>query len=305
MAKTYSYNQPLYILPFDHRSSFFKLFTSDNRELAKEESDKLKEYKMVIYEGFKYGLNLGVPKDEAAILVDEEFGEEVIKNAKSDDVMFAVATEKSGQSEFVFEYGDDFGDHLIRLQPTFAKALLRYNPEDDEELKKRQCERLHKLSEFAKQHQMKFLVEPLIKPSDQQLAKVGGDKSRYDNEIRPKLVPLMMGELQAAGVEPDIWKIEGMLNPADYTAAVGQARSGGRETSLIILGRGDKRAMVEAWLKAGARVAGAVGFAIGRTIFWEAIKDLHNGAITKDEAAKIIGTNYFEFYRLFSSEKIL
>lgn len=298
---TYQSGTPLYILPFDHRSSFVKMFGVEASTMTPVEKDMLKAYKLVIYNGFLAGLKLGVPKGAAAILTDEEFGEDVLRLASAADVMTAVSTEKSGQREFALEYGNEFGSHLDHYQPTFAKALLRYNPGEDAALNARQRKNLVQLVTYAKAHNTKFLIEPLIKATEAQLAEVGGDKARYDTEVRPKLTMQMMQEMQADGVEPDIWKIEGMKSAADYESVVAQAQADGRQAGVIVLGRGDNRESVEAWLRAGSKVKGVVGFAIGRTVFAEPLIDLHHKRCSTQEAVERIGQNYYHFYQVFAA----
>src|SRR3989338_9776882 len=197
----YQAGAPLYILPFDHRSSFMKMFGVEATTITEAEKDMLKTYKRVVYDGFLAGLKLGVPKAAATILTDEEFGDDVLCLASTAGVMTAVSTEKSGQREFALEYGSEFGQHLDHYQPTFAKALLRYNPGDDPEFNKRQRKSLRQVVEYTKTHNMKFLIEPLIPTTEVQLAEVGGDKTRYDTEVRPKLTVQMMQEMQTDGVE--------------------------------------------------------------------------------------------------------
>ena len=53
-----------------------------------------------------------------------------------------------------------------------------------------------------------------------------------------------------------------------------QARSGaGREgVKCVLLGRGASTEKVEHWLRAAAPVEGFIGFAIGRSIWWDALK---------------------------------
>jgi len=300
----YQNNQPLFVLPFDHRSSFQKIIGAENRELTIEEHQKLCDFKKVIYSGFQYGVKLGVPMSAATILVDENFGSEVISDAVSKGFMVAVSTEKSGQKEFDFEYGNEFGEHLNKFKPTFGKVLLRYNPDDDAELNSRQREKLKIMSDFCKANDYKFLIEPLIPATDKQLESVGGDKERYDQEIRPDLAVRMIKEIQDGGADPDIWKIEGFTETVHYSNVVEQARADGRDkVAVIVLGRGADAAQVDKWLKAGAVLDGVVGFAVGRTIFWEALVAMRDGQISREEATNKMGESYYHFYKVFTEAK--
>ncbi|MFA5954653.1 MAG: DUF2090 domain-containing protein [Patescibacteria group bacterium] len=300
----YQNNQPLFVLPFDHRSSFQKIIGAADRELTSDEYKLLCDYKKVIYEGFQQGVKLGVPVSAATILVDESFGSEVISDAVRKGFLVAVSTEKSGQKEFDFEYGDEFGAHLNKFKPTFSKVLLRYNPDDEAALNARQREKLKVISDFSKANGYKFLIEPLIPATDAQMESVGGDKERYDQEIRPELAVRMIKEIQDGGADPDIWKIEGFTETAHYADVVAQARVGGRtQAAIIVLGRGADAAQVDLWLRAGAVLDGVVGFAVGRTVFWEALVAMRDKKMSREEAAKQMGEHYYRFYKVFTEAK--
>lgn len=297
------YNKPLYILPFDHRSSFTKgLFGIENRVPTEEEKKKVRDLKKVIYEAFRKALFMGVESVGAAILVDEEYGSEILIDAHKKGYTTILTTEKSGQEIFDFEYGDKFREHLLEFKPTFAKALLRYNPEEKEK-NLIQLEHLKLLSDFCDESDIKLLIEPLVPPSGRDLQSVGGEKKMFDREIRPELMVQMIKEFQDAGVEPDIWKMEGLSEKIEYQHVVHQARAGeGRENvGVIILGRGESREMVIEWIKAGRDVSGVVGFAVGRTIFWDPLVKLADKEISREEAIEKIANNYLYFYKLFTN----
>ena len=145
---TVGYDKPLYILPFDHRGSFQTKMFGWKGALTPDQTAQIAATKEVIYDGFKSAVKAGVPKDKAGILVDEQFGAAILKDAKRQSFTTACPAEKSGQDEFDFEYGDDFAKHIEALRPTFCKVLVRYNPEGDAALTLRQCERLRRLSEY-------------------------------------------------------------------------------------------------------------------------------------------------------------
>jgi myo-inositol catabolism protein IolC len=212
-----------------------------------------------------------------------------------------MPVEKSGQDEFDFEFGDAFGRHIEDFDPTFAKVLVRYNPEGDTELNRRQAERLAKLGSWLHEHDRKYLFELLVPATAAQLEGVGGDQSRYDAEIRPALVVRTLADLQAAGVEPDIWKIEGLDAREDCERVAEQARSGGRDgVSCIVLGRGADEAGVVRWLEAGAGVAGYIGFAVGRTLWWGELEGAIAGTLPREEAARRIAGNYLRMIEAYT-----
>jgi myo-inositol catabolism protein IolC len=135
---TRGYERPLYILPFDHRGSFQTKMFGWEGTLSAAQTAEIAAAKQVVYEGFQSALSAGVPKDRAGILVDEQFGAAILKDAAAKSYTFACPAEKSGQDEFDFEYGDDFARHIEAFRPTFCKVLVRYNPGGDSVLNRRQ-----------------------------------------------------------------------------------------------------------------------------------------------------------------------
>jgi 5-dehydro-2-deoxygluconokinase len=219
--------------------------------------------------------------------------------------MFAVSAEKSGQDEFAFEYGEEFARHIDAVQPTFCKVLVRYNPEGDPALNRRQAERLERLSDHLHEKgKSRFLFELLVPAEDAQLAKLKGDRKAYDLELRPRLMVQAIQQLQEAGVEPDVWKIEGLDRRGDCQRIVAVARRGGRtKVGCIVLGRGEDDAKVSDWLTTAAGVPGFIGFAVGRTAFWEPLTAWRAEKITREGAVAAIAARYRHFVETFEAEK--
>jgi myo-inositol catabolism protein IolC len=295
------YEKPLYILAFDHRGSFLKL-AGIRGEVTPEAARRVQDAKEVIYEGFRKAVEAGAPREAAGILVDEQFGAEVARDARRRGYLFAMPVERSGQDEFDFEYGEAFGEHIEAFDPTFAKVLVRYNPEGDRALNARQAERLRRLSAWLHERHRRFLFELLVPPTPAQLQAVGGDQDRYDRELRPQLMVQAIRELQEAGVEPDVWKIEGLDRREDCQRTSAQVRSGGRDrVACVVLGRGADEDAVVRWLQAGAGVPGYVGFAIGRTIWWDAVKGYLEGRLSREQAAESVKSNYLRMIEVYRS----
>jgi len=314
MINDLGYKKNLFILPFDHRSSFTKLFGFTNPDLSSEEKAIITQAKEIIYEAFKRAVSdefprlssrrtqplASVPKEQAAILVDEEYGDKIIRDAKNCDYNVILTIEKSGQKEFAFEYGDDFVKHIEKYRPQIVKTLIHYNPNDDPLSKMRQQQKLEILNNYCHENSYKFLLEVLVSPTDSQLKEVNGNNNLYDNGIRPNLTAKAMEELQTAGVEPDIWKIEGMENEDSYKIVALQARREGRSNvGIVILGRAENQDKVEKWIKSGNKIKGVIGFAVGRTVFWEPLTNYKNGKIEKEKAIEIISNNFLYFYHIF------
>ncbi len=299
------YNKPLYILAFDHRATFaIELFGKKNaNDLSEEEKEFIREFKMLIYKGFKKAVEEKIPTESAAILCEEEFGEEVMFDARHNGFITILTIEKSGQETFDFQY-KDFGKHIEKFKPTFTKVLIKYNPKDSDEIKENQQENLKIISDYSHKNNYKFLLEVLVLPTKEQLERVGGERDDYDVKLRPELTAEVVRALQSKGIEPDIWKLEGMDSANDYTGVIKEVKSGKRgSVSVVILGRGAKEEKVEEWLKVGSKVDGVIGFAVGRTIFWDSIEKFYKGKIGKAEVIETISQKFQDFYNIFTSSK--
>jgi myo-inositol catabolism protein IolC len=299
------YDRPLYVLPFDHRGTFQKNMFGWTGELTAEQTVQIAAMKWAIYDGFKAALADGVPQATAGILVDEQFGADILRDAAKRGYVNACPAEKSGQDEFDFEYGDDFAHHLEALSPTFCKVLVRYNPEGDSGMNRRQAERLKLLSDFLHSGgPSRFMFELLVPATQAQLARSGGDKKEYDRGLRPELMVRAISELQGAGIEPDVWKIEGIDRQEDCAWVVAAARRGGRDSvGCIVLGRGEDDAKVRQWLTTAAAVPGFIGFAVGRTSFWGPLTDWKEGRIAREAAVREIARRYQEWVNIFESAR--
>jgi len=298
------YDRPLYILPFDHRASFETGLFGFKPPLTREQTAMVSATKQVVYDGFKLALTRGVPAETAGILVDEEFGSAILRDAREQGFVTCVPAEKSGQDEFAFEYGDRWREHIAALAPTFVKVLVRYNSEGDEGVNRRQASRLKVLSDHCHQNGLYFMFELLVPATREQSDRLHGDGGLYDRDLRPSLMVAAIKELQQAGVEPDVWKIEGLDRRADCEAVVAAARRDGRgEVGCIVLGRGSDEAKIIAWLRAAAPVGGFVGFAVGRTSFWAALVGLRDNTLTREAAVALIADRYVEWVRTFTAAR--
>jgi myo-inositol catabolism protein IolC len=296
------YDGKLYILAFDHRGSFQKKMFGIEGDPTPGQTDTISDAKHLIFEGMVKAAERGAEPAVSGCLVDEQFGapKGIPEQAKERGLVLAMPVEKSGQKEFDFEYGEQFGEHIERFDPEFSKVLVRYNPDGDAEMNRRQAERLRRLSDWLHEHERKFLFELLVPAEESQLEQVGGDADRYDAELRPELMRRVIAELQDAGVEPDVWKIEGIDSQEDCQRIAEQARSGGRDGVIcVVLGRGADSAQVEHWLRQGALVDGYAGFAIGRTIWWDPLKGFVDGQIEREQAAEQIADNYLRFVQVY------
>jgi myo-inositol catabolism protein IolC len=298
------YDGKLYILAFDHRGSFQKKMFGIEGEPTPEQTATIADAKHLIFEGMVKAVESGdLAGQEAGVLVDEQFGGDIPAQAREHHLKLAMPVEKSGQDLFDFEYGDDFAEHILRFDPDFSKVLVRYNPEADAEENRGQLELLKRLSDWLHSNDRKFLFELLVPATPEQLEAVGGDVDRYDAELRPDLMRRAIAEAQDFGVEVDIWKIEGVDERSDCEMLAQQTRSGpGREGVVcVLLGRGASQAKVEHWLREAAPVEGFVGFAIGRSIWWDALKGMLDGSLAREDAAREIADKYLHFIQVYEA----
>jgi myo-inositol catabolism protein IolC len=290
---TLGYDKPLYLMAFDHRGSFEQGLFGAKPPISAKVHDGIVEAKEIIYDAHLEALANGEPPTACGVLVDEEFGAGIARRAKDEGVPLAMPVEKSGQDEFQFQYGADFAAHIEEFDPTFAKVLVRYNPDGDATTNKRQTAQLATLSRWLRKHDRKFLFELLVPATTAQLDRFDGHQREYDRLLRPHLVVQVIEAMQAADVEPDIWKIEGLDEHRDCEAVVAQARAGGRDGVVcIVLGRGADEPQVIEWIRIGAAVDGFDGFAVGRTLWQEALQDFLAGKSNRQEAVFRIAGRY-------------
>ena len=294
------YDKQLYILAFDHRGSFQKKFFGIEGEPDPEQTAMIADAKHLVFEGMQQAVAAGADPSVTGVLVDEQFGSTVPEESRAQGLRLAMPAERSGQEMFDFQYGEQFGEHIERFDPDFTKVLVRYNPDGDAEGNREQREKLKQLSDWLHEHERKFLFELLVPATPTQLGAVGGDGERYDAELRPELMRRTIAEIQEAGIEVDVWKIEGVDVRSDCEMLVAQARTGGRDGVVcVVLGRGADDAKVDHWLGEAAPVDGFVGFAIGRSIWWDPLKAYVDGKIERRVAAQQIAQNYLRFVKVY------
>lgn len=294
----------LTILAFDHRGTFEKsLLSITNRPPTNEETHKITNFKKMIFQGYIKSLELGVKKETSGILCDDEFGYSVLNEARIKEITFAVPVEKSGLDVFDFQHNSRFQKAIEEINPTFSKVLVRFNPEGNEEDNSLQLARLKLLSDYLSKTNRGFLFELIVTPTSEQLKSLNDNQLLFDSVLRPKLAVESMSIIQQMGIEPNIWKVEGVDTVQDAKMLVNQAQENGRKAGVIILGRGESEEKVDYWLKVGAKVPGIIGFAVGRTIFWESLVDYNSGKISEEKAISNIALNYSDMVKIWNDER--
>jgi len=294
--KAIGYDRALFVQPFDHRGSFTKTFFefkgAPKIEPDRDQHGPVTAAKTLIYRGLIRAIEMGVPREEVGILVDSQFGSHILADAKSRAIPAAVCVEKSGQDVFDFEYGPRWEDHLRFIAPDIVKCLVRYHPQDDVSLNREQLTRLKLLSDYVHASNDHYLMFELLVPAVTEEDKKAGD--RYDSEVRPKHMVEAIRQIQDFGVEPDIWKIEGLDARSQAEAVAKQVRSteARKKVGSILLGRGSNKEKVHEWLKVAAPVEGFIGFAVGRTNFSDPLKRYLKKEQDEKSAVEEIAENY-------------
>ena len=245
-----------------------------------------------------------MPKEKAGILVDEQFGAAILRDAAAHGFTTACPAEKSGQEEFDFEYGEDFAKHIEAFQPTFCKVLVRYNPEGrsgSEQAPGRPFETAVRLSAWQEPEPVHVRTAGAAREGTTRPAQ------RRQEGLRPATSPRADGAGHRAtpgrAVEPDVWKIEGLDRREDCEKIVDAAHRGGRDhVGCIILGRGEDDQKVREWLTTASTVPGFIGFAVGRTSFWDPLVAWRAKKITREEAVNEIAAPLSEFVDIFEEK---
>lgn len=283
----------LYILPFDHRSSFSKIILGTETP-DKEQKQKLKEFKKIIFTGLLYSLQQKSDKKNYSILVDEEYGQDVIESAKKNKIQICLPVEKSGKDFLIFDYGKNFREHILKFNPDFVKVLIRYNT-DNVKQNIKQLSVLAELKEFCLKNKLKTIVELLVPPTKNDLALPEG-RDNFE-KIRPQKTISSIREIKTV-LKPSIWKLEG-LDKNTWPEVIKETRG----SKIILLGRGENDSRVRKWLKDASSFDSVIGFAIGRTIFIDSIKRYNEGSITSEQASKLISKKFLSFVAIWEKYK--
>ncbi len=302
--KQIGFDGPLYIMPFDHRYPYAAEVFGLAESMGPQEVEQAAARKQVVYEAFCQALADGVQSQRAGILVDERFGADILREARRREQLTIVPTEKSGHHDFDFDYGEQWVTHVETFRPTFAKVLVQYNPQGSSAANRQQIARLKHVSDFCRERGLYFMFELIVPPEAEQLKHVGGDRQKYDVELRPALMAQAMCNIQDLGIEPDVWKIEGLDRREDGLNVAAAARREGRDrVGCVILGRGEDQAKVHHWLTTAASVPGFSGFAVGRSTFSQPLVALNEGKMTRAAAVAEIARRFKQWVDVFEQAK--
>jgi 5-dehydro-2-deoxygluconokinase len=298
----------LFVIAFDHRNSFMTGFLGLNRPPTDRDRVLASTAKMLIFEALEAELErAALPDGEPAILVDPRYGKDVVKRARDAGIKCSIPVERSGQDELAFETTPFYRD-IEDLEPDLAKVLIRYNPEGDRGLNQRQRERILELQEYCRSFGVALIVELLVPPTQDQVSALEGESPDYghgygydyDTDLRPALSVQAVDELVTSGIDPDLWKLEGVSTAQEFSLLASSAcGSSQRDCGCLVLGRGADIDVVQRWVTAAASVDRYVGFAVGRTLWWEPLALWMSRDIDAAAAKRAIGENYRSLVDLY------
>jgi myo-inositol catabolism protein IolC len=288
--------EPLYMLAFDHRQVLRDLYPGAT-------TDDLVRAKHTVLDALG-ALTEDVPARSLAFLVDEEYGGSAAQRARRQGLYVAMPVEASRTPSLQFQYPDDYASRFARDDPQSVKVLVFHNPDDDEDRQQAQFELLRRAGDLARDQDRDYLLEVLVTPTAEQLRECGDDRSVFRTRLFPTLLVDSIAQMHQAGIEPDLWKVEGLATVEDTAAVAAQAMSGGRDhVRCIVLGSGESPATVHQWLANASAVPGFSGFAIGRTVWHRPLAGLLAGALTREAAVEEMARSFAELVDAFGREQ--
>jgi len=285
----------VFALAFDHRNSLRRDFMHLTGEPTPEQHAAMVEAKGVVVDALLAAAP-EVSPDRAVLLIDHEYGGDLVAKAQAGGIGVAMPVEVSGQRELRY-LCDGHPDRVITdYGPDYAKVLIRYNPAGDTAMNARQRARLSEFAGWLTGRPQQLMLELLVPPEAGQLAAAGNDRERFDREFRAELTTVAIREIAADGVRPQLWKIEGPESREDAARIAAAVRSVDPGAACLVLGRGADDAAVRRWLAIAAPTDGFTGFAVGRTLWWDPLREYLDGG-DRDAAVAAVAARYLGLVR--------
>jgi myo-inositol catabolism protein IolC len=281
-----------YVLAADHRRPHLAALLGRSTDPSPADRPRLVEVKATIAAGFDAAIAAGADPASAGLLVDEEYGAEVARDAVAAGRLVAMPVEASGAGHFTLA-DPGIVDRVLALRPGCVKALVRYNVEGDPAGRTASESALVALAARLDAETPRLMIEVVVPPTPEQLAEAGSVDA-FARHRRPALIARAVRALRATGADPDLWKVEGIDDADDARGDADAARADGGVAGLVVLGAGAPAARVAHWLRIAAGTPGYVGFAIGRSLWWDEILDRLAGRTDRDTASRRIATNFLD-----------
>jgi myo-inositol catabolism protein IolC len=287
----------IFALAFDHRNSLRRDFMHLTGQPAPEQHATMVAAKGVVTDALIEAAPQVSP-DTPVLLIDHEYGGQFVPRAQAAGISVAMPVEESGQAELRF-LADGHPERIIdACNPDYVKVLIRYNPAGDTAMNARQRGRLRELSDWLEGRPEQLMLELLVPPEPAQLAAVADDQSRFDRETRAGLTAAAIDQIAGDGLRPALWKIEGPESLQDAARIAEAVRSANPDAGCLVLGRGADGAAVRRWLAIAAATDGFTGFAVGRTIWWDALKGFAGGG-DAGAAVYAVTARYLDLVRYY------
>jgi myo-inositol catabolism protein IolC len=287
----------IFALAFDHRNSLRRDFMHLTGQPAPEQHSTMVAAKGVVTDALIEAAPQVSP-DTPVLLIDHEYGGQFVPRAQAAGVKVAMPVEESGQAELRY-LCDGHPERVVDAHhPDYVKVLIRYNPGGDTAMNARQRGRLRQLSDWLDGRPERLMLELLVPPEPAQLAAVADDQSRFDRETRAGLTVTAIDQIADDGLRPALWKIEGPESREDAARIAEAVRSADPDTGCLVLGRGADDAAVRRWLAIAAVTEGFTGFAVGRTIWWDALRAFTADG-DADSAVRAVTARYLDLVRYY------
>jgi myo-inositol catabolism protein IolC len=290
-------NRVLFILADDHRNSLERGLYGLTGDPTLMQAARISADKLLVYQALLDAVEVLPAIAQPSILVDEQYGASVAELAARSGgrLSLCMPIEASGEEWFQFAYGEEWQRHAEFFTTDHAKVLVRDNPGLDPNHRDEQARRLAQVSTWAAAANHSLILELLVPPTDADTQAMAEQHKVFDDALRPTYTVQVIEYLQDHGVEPAIWKVEGLDHQSDAVALVNAARRGGRQADCIVLGRHAPHEKLDQWLRVAAPIPGYIGFAIGRSIWWDALLAHLRRHCTADEARRRIRDAYLGF----------
>ena len=289
----------VFALAFDHRNSFRRSFMRLTGDPTPEQHAAMVSAKEVVVDALLDAVP-SAPAGSVVLLMDHEYGGGFVGRAQAGGIQVAMPVEESGQRELRY-LCDGRPERIVEsYQPDYVKVLIRYNPAGDTEMNARQRARLRDLAGWLVGRPQRLMLELLVPPEEAQLAELGGDRGRFDREMRAAQTATAVTEIAGDGVLPWLWKIEGPESRDDAALVAKAVHAADPASSCLVLGRGADFAAVRRWLANAAVTDGFSGFAVGRTIWWDALRSVIDSG-DRDVAVQAITARYLALVREYIS----
>jgi myo-inositol catabolism protein IolC len=288
----------IFALAFDHRNSLRRDFMHLTGQPAPEQHATMVAAKGIVTDAL-IAAAPQVSPDTPVLLIDHEYGGQFVPRAQAAGISVAMPVEESGQAELRYLCGGHPERVIAAQHPDYVKVLIRYNPDGGtDDMNARQRARLRQLSDWLEGRPQRLMLELLVPPEPAQLAAVGHDQSRFDRETRAGLTVTAIGQIAGDGLRPALWKIEGPETRDDAARIAGAVRSADPDAGCLVLGRGADAAAVRRWLAIAAATDGFTGFAVGRTIWWDALR-AYTADGDRDAAVRAVAARYLDLVRYY------